>query len=78
MILRVLALFFVLSFLLSLPLSFANYYKRGDYICNDFEKAGESYKKEPQEFILESVYAMCLLIRGDDDVHLAQIRTLQY
>ena len=69
MILRVLALFFIFS----LPLSFANYYKRGDYICNDFEKAEEKYKKEPQEFILESVYAMCLLIRGDDDVQAINI-----
>ena len=73
MILRVLALFFVLSFVLSLPLSFASIYKRGNYICDDFEKAEEEYKKEPQEFILERVYAMCLLIRGDDDVQAINI-----
>ena len=64
MILRVLALVFVFS----LPLSFATRYERGNYICDDFEKAEEKYKKEPQEFILERAYAMCLLIRGDDDV----------
>ena len=68
MILRVLAVFFVLSFVLSLPLSFANYYKRGDYICDDFEKGEEEYKKDPGSFISESGYALCLLIRGDDDV----------
>ena len=47
------------------PLSFANSYSRGNYDCEDFEKATYLYETYPEEIPTRTGYAMCLLIKGE-------------
>lgn len=53
--------------------SFANYYKRGGAECKDFEGVKRDHQKYPESFSLEYNYALCLLVRGDDDVQALNI-----
>ena len=59
-------------FLLYLPLSFANSYKRGNLICKDFQNSERNYKSDPTDGYA-GAYAHCLLARGGEDLRAISI-----
>ena len=47
-------------------LSLGNSYKRGNWTCNDFNKAEEKYRQDPEGYGVENVYGFCLIVAGRD------------
>ena len=47
----------------SLP-SFANYYRRGYQVCEDFAAIKQNYENEPEFVGYEIAYAACLVLKG--------------
>ncbi len=58
----------VCSFVLCLSTAgWGNYYKKGRYICSDFQKAERLHRANPTEVDDEIAYAACLVLRGQGD-----------
>ena len=68
-------IFFLFCFFY-LPLSFANFYKRGDAACNDFQDAEKKYALKPSGGYA-AAYGLCLLAKGVDDVRAINILELE-
>lgn len=63
MILR--ASFFILLSFFSLSL-WAESYSRGQYTCEDFSLAKENYENHPKNIPYTAIYAICLVLKGED------------
>ena len=54
----------VSSFVLcSGSMSWGNYYQKGRHICEDFQRAKQNYRANPESLSFEIAYAACLVIR---------------
>ena len=49
----------------------ANYYERGNWICDDFADMEQTYRSEPENIYFQRGYAGCLITRGDDSQGMA-------
>lgn len=63
---RTLILGAAVSALLFSSFASANYYKKGNQVCEDFKEAENLYKADPEAVYAEFGYARCLVIKGED------------
>ena len=66
----------LILFLSSSALSSATEYRRGNYICSDFEEAKADYQMEPNDIVYQSIYGRCLVLKGEDNKGLSLLYPL--
>ncbi len=59
--------FIAIGLIFTCRLGFANYYKRGGLICNDFKEAEQDYLADPDSPYTQDIYGLCLIAKGEDD-----------
>ena len=65
-----------LAFLFS-SFTWANYYKRGFRTCSNFEEAERSYREDPENVHSQALYAICLVLKGEDAEGLSRLYHLR-
>ena len=56
-------------------LSLGNSYKRGNWTCEDFNRAEEKYRQDPEGWGAENFYGYCLVVAGRDKEGLALLES---
>ncbi len=59
--------FIAIGLIFTCRLGFADYYKRGGWICNSFKEAEQDYSAHPESKYTQAGYALCLIAKGEDD-----------
>ncbi len=59
--------FIAIGLIFTCRLGFADYYKRGGWICNSFKEAEQDYSANPESKYTQAGYALCLIAKGEDD-----------
>ncbi len=59
--------FIAIGLIFACRLGFADYYKRGGLICNDFKEAEQDYLADPDSPYTQDIYALCLIAKGEDE-----------
>ncbi len=59
--------FIAIGLIFACRFSFADYYKRGGLICNDFKEVEQNYSADPDSPWDQNMYALCLIAKGEDD-----------
>ena len=67
----------ILLLLVVLPCSaWAQMIKRGNHSCSDFAEGERMYRQDPDDLDKHSMYASCLVIKGEDNKGLPELYTL--